>query len=435
MMNLLALSLVLTSLAAAGVWSPSPEKQKHGVDVIVKEVHDRTIVVEYDEDGQPITKVSISPEQQQQHAKNMVEDSKENIKQPSSENGRRSETESHAFPKKLICDAFGKCKHRIATATGKAKESVSEATHEATDETKERAHEALGKAKETVSHKAHEVEEHAKESVKDAMGKVKEAKEIGEDIATDVSENVEKAKEEAVEKAKEASDKVKRGIVWRGRQVGHGAVKYVTSPKAMGVVNLLGFATAYGMCMWVTFISSYVLAAAMTRQQFGIVQSKIYPVYFRAMACSIAMAFLGLVLGNRKRMFSSTVKMLQAYNLLASLLMVLLNALYLEPRATKVMFERMKMEKEEGRGREELTGEPSRVSEAQPVADAAASTTTSTVAAARAEEEVVRSRIGKLNDRLKKLNSYSSFLNILTLMALNWHLVYLAHLLHLMITC
>lgn len=337
MMNLLALSLVLTSLAAAGVWSPSPEKQKHGVDVIVKEVHDRTIVVEYEEDGQPITKLSISPEQQQQHAKNMVEDSKENIKQPSSENGRRSETESHAFPKELICDAFGKCKHRIATATGKAKESVSEATHEATDETKERAHEALGKAKETVSHKAHEVEEHAKESVKDAMGKVKEAKEIGEDIATDVSENVEKAKEEAVEKAKEASDKVKRGIVWRGRQVGHGAVKYVTSPEAMGVVNLLGFATAYGMCMWVTFISSYVLAAAMTRQQFGIVQSKIYPVYFRAMACSIAMAFLGLVLGNRKRMFSSTVKMLQAYNLLASLLMVLLNALYLEPRATKVL--------------------------------------------------------------------------------------------------
>lgn len=99
------------------------------------------------------------------------------------------------------------------------------------------------------------------------------------------------------------------------------------------------------------------------------------------------------------------------------------------------MFERMKMEKEEGRGREELTAdEPSRVSEAQPVADATASTTTSTAPAARAEQEVVRSRMGRLNDRLKKLNSYSSFLNILTLMALNWHLVYLAQFLHL-ITC
>jgi hypothetical protein len=111
----------------------------------------------------------------------------------------------------------------------------------------------------------------------------------------------------------------------------------VTSAEAMGVVNLLGFATAYGMCMWVTFISSYVLAAVMPRQQLGIVQSKIYPVYFRAMACSIAMALLGLVLGNGRRMFSSTVAMLQGCNLLASLLMVFLNALYLEPRATKVL--------------------------------------------------------------------------------------------------
>jgi len=367
MMNLLALSLVVTSLAAAGVWSPSPEKQKHGVDVIAKEVH-RTIVVEYDEDGQPITKVSISPEEQQ-HANNMAKEKK--IEEASSVNGGR---ESHVFPKELICDAFGKCKHRVASTMGKAKERVSEAAHEAIGkkeemahevgeaashalgkaketvsqkaheaigETKERTHEvgeaaghALGKAKETVSQKAHEVEERAKESVEAAMGKVKEEKDI---IAMNVSDKAEKAKEEAVKKAKEASDKVRRGILGRGRQVGHDAMKYVTSAEAMGVVNLLGFATAYGMCMWVTFISSYVLAAVMPRQQFGIVQSKIYPVYFRAMACSIAMALLGLVLGNGRRMFSSTVAMLQGCNLLASLLMVFLNALYLEPRATKVL--------------------------------------------------------------------------------------------------
>lgn len=346
MMNLLALSLVVTSLAAAGVWSPSHEKQqKHGVDVIVKEVH-RTIVVEYDQHGYPIT--------QQNHANNMVEDAKEKIKEASShlpnlgqglsqtsDGSGGKESSSHVFPKELICDARGKCKHRIASAMGKAKETVSEVAHEAMDETKERVHEvgeaaghAIGKAKETVSKKAHEVEEGAKESVKDAMDKVKEAKDIGktmgEDIAKNVTDKVEKAKEEVVEKAKESKKKLS-GIF------GRDAVKYVKSPEAMGVVNLLGFATAYGMCMWVTFISSYVLAGAMTRQQFGIVQSKIYPVYFRAMACSIGLAFLAHVLGNRKRMFSSTVEMLQSYNLLASLLMVSVNALYLEPRATKVL--------------------------------------------------------------------------------------------------
>ena len=384
MMNLLALSLVVTSLAAAGVWSPSPEKQKHGVDVIVKEVH-RTIVVEYDQHGQPIT--------EQKHANNMVEDAKEKLKEASShlpnlgqglsqtsDGSSGKESSSHVFPNELICDALGKCKHRIASAMGKAKETVSEVAreamdetkervrevgetaghalgkaketvsqkaHEAIDETKERAHEvgeaaghAIGKAKETVSKQAHGVEERAKESVKDAMDKVKEAKDIGrtmgEDIAKNVTDKVEKAKEEVVEKAKE-SKKELSGIFGRGRQVGRDAVKYVKWPEVMGVVNLLGFASAYGMCMWVTFISSYVLAGAMTRQQFGIVQSKIYPVYFRAMACSIGLAFLAHVLGNRKRMFSRTVEMLQAYNLLASLLMVSANALYLEPRATKVL--------------------------------------------------------------------------------------------------
>lgn len=104
------------------------------------------------------------------------------------------------------------------------------------------------------------------------------------------------------------------------------------------------------------------------------------------------------------------------------------------------MFERMKLQKEEGRGREELTAEPGQVSESsQPVAaEPGASTKTSTTAPAVSspaalEHEVVRSRIVSLNDRLKKLNSYSSFLNILTLMALSWNLVYLGQRLHL--TC
>ncbi|MBA0783361.1 hypothetical protein Gotri_001089 [Gossypium trilobum] len=60
----------------------------------------------------------------------------------------------------------------------------------------------------------------------------------------------------------------------------------------MGIANLLGLATTYGMSVWVTFISSYILAGQLPRQQFGMVQSKIYPVCFRAMAYSIGLAFL-----------------------------------------------------------------------------------------------------------------------------------------------
>jgi hypothetical protein len=102
------------------------------------------------------------------------------------------------------------------------------------------------------------------------------------------------------------------------------------------------------------------------------------------------------------------------------------------------MFKRMKLQKEEGRGIEDLTTDSRQASESQPVADPGVSTTTTTTAPAVpspaskvAEQEVVRSRIVKLNDRLKTLNTFSSFLNILTLMALTWHLVYLGQRLHL----
>ena len=56
----------------------------------------------------------------------------------------------------------------------------------------------------------------------------------------------------------------------------------------MEVMRLLGFATAYDVCVWVTFVSSHVLAAALSRHHLGVVQSKIYPVCFRAMAYCIA---------------------------------------------------------------------------------------------------------------------------------------------------
>lgn len=100
------------------------------------------------------------------------------------------------------------------------------------------------------------------------------------------------------------------------------------------------------------------------------------------------------------------------------------------------MFERLKLEKEEGKGRDaaDLTPEPM-----PPVSVAATTATTrttteaisggrrTTVAAARmAEQEVVKSKMAKLNGRLKNLNTYSSFFNVLALMGLTWHLVYLA---------
>ncbi|MBA0816152.1 hypothetical protein Gohar_000845, partial [Gossypium harknessii] len=55
----------------------------------------------------------------------------------------------------------------------------------------------------------------------------------------------------------------------------------------MSIANLLGLATTYGMSVWVTLIFSYILVEQLPRQQFGVMQSKIYPIYFREMPYSI----------------------------------------------------------------------------------------------------------------------------------------------------
>ncbi|GKV35213.1 hypothetical protein SLEP1_g43515 [Rubroshorea leprosula] len=406
MMNLLALSLVLGSLVVAGVWSPLPEKKLEGEDVIVREDHNRIIIVEtYDEDGQHNTKVSFSPPNKQHDG--FIDSTKDmmikeassvlpNLGQGISPDGKTS--------------GGGGGRHTAK----EAKEKIAEKVHEDVAMKRHMAH----KAKETVKEKTKDV----KEGTKEAIGKAKEtgkqtmeagkeaidmAKEtgttIGSHIALNVSEKIEDVRQNAAEMAKEAKETTEHAT----KRAKTGANKIldlvrnmVMLDSLMGIANLLGFATAYGTGMWVTFASSYVLAELLPRQQFALVQSKTYPCLFQ--------------------------EMFQAYNLLSSLLMVLFNALYLEPRATKAMFERMRLEKEEGRGRESSASEPKRVVE-KPHATAKTATTEapSPAVAASAEQEALRSRMAELRERLKRLNTNSSFLNVLALMALTWHLVYL----------
>jgi len=66
-----------------------------------------------------------------------------------------------------------------------------------------------------------------------------------------------------------------------------------------------------------------------------VVQSKIYPVYFRAMGYCLLVALLGHVFGHGMRNNNGG-GVMQTWNLLASLLTLFVNSVYLEPRATKV---------------------------------------------------------------------------------------------------
>ncbi|KAE8733464.1 hypothetical protein F3Y22_tig00001120pilonHSYRG00016 [Hibiscus syriacus] len=429
MITVLALSLVLLSASPAAAVKDS---------VTVKDGH-RVVVVEYDEDGQHNTRVSISSPSLQQQTE----------------------------PGEYIVDGTTKEAAPALPNIGRdkdAKDKISETAHEA-NKVKDEASE---KVKDMVLETAHGTKEKVAETaypikgtVDDAIGKAKGAVvQTGQDVKERAKESIDKAKEEA----QRATNKFKTGA----NKLFDG-FKYITSMEALNIVmglgNLLGLATAYGMSVWVTFISSYVLAEHLPRQQFGMVQSKIYPVYFRAMAYSIGLASLGHFMWHRKRSISCWPEMFQSFNLLSSLFMVLVNAMYFEPKATKVMFERMKMEKEEGRGRPDFLAEGRRTTETPSVADPAAkisrkgdfvaegrrTTETPSVADPAAkisrkgplpapaaapigsEEEVIKSRMARLNERLKKINTNSSVLNILTLMALTWHLVYLGQ--RLTVTC
>lgn len=111
------------------------------------------------------------------------------------------------------------------------------------------------------------------------------------------------------------------------------------------------------------------------------------------------------------------------------------------------MFERMKADKEEGRGHDiSDMVEPMTPATAATVTGLPASvtTTTTTTSASPAgnfgtakfspqtekhnEETGAGNNLRRLSIRLKRWNSYSSLLNVLTLMALTWHLVHLAKL-------
>ncbi|MBA0692251.1 hypothetical protein Goari_009825 [Gossypium aridum] len=324
MINILALSLVLGLLAAAGIWSLTPQRER----VRLKEGH-TIIVVDHDEDGKPKDKVSYPADE--------------------------------------------------------AKDKISETVHGVKDKVLETAHEAKRQGRRNNP---------ASEGGCRWCFSVRMAKDMAEmarcHILNNCTEKMKMARENA-EEAKEAREKT----VIKGKSSANklfDGVKYVSTMEAlnpvMGIANLVGLASAYGVAVWVT----------------------------------IGMALLGYILRQSKTVLSSKHRMLQDFNLLSSFLMVLVNALYFKPKASK----RIKIEKEEGRGRERdhnFIVEESRGREA-----ATKSRETHPASAANiAEEQVMKLWMARLNERLKKLNTKSSLLNVVTLMALTWHLIYLTH--------
>ncbi|URE24232.1 Transmembrane protein 205 [Musa troglodytarum] len=486
MMNLVTLGLLLSSLAAAGVWSPHHEpkprhhQQRHPADdQVLREGH-RVVVVEYERQVPPdFAEQVLHPPATHR----LIEEAKDKIQEAASvlpdlgqgvstPPARPDEAQAAGSAKSMICDAYGVCKEKVAGLVGKSKEKATEIEDISKDAVKkagekpsqlkegaqgavrdaeEKASQLKESAKDTVKETIDAAKEKAsmardklestidkasqiKEDTKDAMEKVVEsAEETGQDISRNISGIAKRVEHRAEKTARETRGNL-TDILRRAKEVAFDAAVYVWAPEtgqaAAAILHLLGFATAYGACVWVTFVSGNVLATALPRQQFGLVQSKLYPVYFRLVAYSTALTLVAHFLGRDRRILAERV---QGYNLLGALVLVLVNMFFLEPKATKVMFERMKIEKEEGRGRDmaDVMAEPPVMASAPAgttttTTAAAATRARATSAAASVEQDGEKCGLVHLNRRLKKLNTYSSFLNLLTLMSLSWHQVHLA---------
>ncbi|XP_020571552.1 uncharacterized protein LOC110018550 [Phalaenopsis equestris] len=273
-----------------------------------------------------------------------------------------------------------------------------------------------------------QLEESNADAVKSASAKVNG---VGEDVAVNTSTATRKPFSRVEATAAKLEENI-TDILRRARDLGRDFMIHVATGarraarSSAAIAHLFGFSIAFGSCVWVTFVSSHVLASALPRQQFGIVQSRIYPVYFGAVCVSVLAAVAAFFI---ERGWKSTAEKVQGYNLLGVLGMTMVNMFYLEPRATKVMFERMKLEKEEGR-RSDLRADGG-AEPAEVVASSLAPTSSIDLEqkAKRSEttaQETLHSKMLRASKTLGRLNAISSFLNVLSLMALGWHLVYLA---------
>lgn len=135
-------------------------------------------------------------------------------------------------------------------------------------------------------------------------------------------------------------------------RVGLELFKNLLKPDARSA-HILAFGAAFGSQVWVSFVGGPVAFTTLPRQQFGNLMSKVFPVYFGYQATLSALLVGTLAWDHsvvRKHpfdIFDATVY--QAFTLATGALINVVNGLIVGPASTKVMQERHRQEKVEGK--------------------------------------------------------------------------------------
>lgn len=123
----------------------------------------------------------------------------------------------------------------------------------------------------------------------------------------------------------------------------------ILSPKAAATVHLLSFATWFGTVVYTTFIAGITMFKNLPRRTFGKIQSKLFPLYFQLNSLMVGVQILTLTAMPDVLSKTSEVSLAVAF------VATLLNLLYLEPKSTRVMFDRYSLEDDGKRESEEYS--------------------------------------------------------------------------------
>ncbi|XP_041866653.1 transmembrane protein 205 isoform X1 [Melanotaenia boesemani] len=115
------------------------------------------------------------------------------------------------------------------------------------------------------------------------------------------------------------------------------------------VLHLLVLSFTWGMQVWVSFIGGFALVRQVTLHTFGLVQSKLFPVYFY---CLLGSNFVSLAVFAvyHPRELLEWHESLQLLLFFVALILAGLNAQWFGPAATEVMFQMRAVEEEHGLG-------------------------------------------------------------------------------------
>ncbi|UJR11427.1 hypothetical protein I4U23_015607 [Adineta vaga] len=101
--------------------------------------------------------------------------------------------------------------------------------------------------------------------------------------------------------------------------------------------HLLSYASVTGLTLWHSFIGGPVAFKVLPRQQFGLLQSKLFPIYFLSQSVLNGICLITTSNRNSRTIF------------LIGIVGGLMNLIIVGPWTSKVMQERHKVEREEGK--------------------------------------------------------------------------------------